>query len=414
VFVQKKNGAKVYVGLSGGVDSAVSAALLQKQGYKVVGVFIRIALPGYPCSAGEDKRHAMRVAAHLRMPFVEIDLSQEYQKKVFEVSMREFERGRTPNPDALCNREIKFGLFFDWAMAQGADFVATGHYARIAPENPLLRRDKHDPNSSAKDFPSLLMGIDANKDQSYFLWAVPQGKLAKTLFPVGGLHKAQVRRLAEAFGLPNAARKDSQGLCFLGDISIDDMLHQELVLVPGDVLDEVGAVVGRHEGAQAYTLGQRHGFTLQSTSPHTVPHYVVGKDLEFNTITVSQDKFPQKSSATEVKLSDTNWIGGPASGPCLARFRYRQELIPAELDAEHSAVVLQEPHYVPEGQSMVMYRGEQCLGGGIIEKASLKHPWRSSSTKQTAPASLSMSASSSPRLSARARRTPLRPKSHTT
>jgi tRNA-specific 2-thiouridylase len=368
MFARRQKGKKVYVGLSGGVDSAVSAALLQKEGYEVVGAFIRIALKGYPCSAGQDKLDAMRVAAHLRVPFLEVDLSQEYQKKVFEVSMREFERGNTPNPDALCNREIKFGLFFDWAMAQGAGFVATGHYARTAADG------------------ALLAGKDQNKDQSYFLWAVPQEKLSKTLFPVGGLQKSEVRKLAAKFGLPNAARKDSQGLCFLGQVSIEDMLHRELTLVPGDVLNLAGEVVGRHEGAPAYTLGQRHGFTLFATSPDTPPHYVVGKDMQFNTITVSPDKLPP-AGTTEVELAEANWLG-PASGPCLARYRYRGQLIPALLDAENSKVLLSEAHYVPVGQSLVLYRVERCLGGGIITKACL-----SSSPKQTAPPSLSTSAS---------------------
>src|SRR5581483_11317346 len=222
--------SRVCVGLSGGVDSALSAALLKKAGHDVVGVFIRIALPGYPCAAGEDKVWAQRAAAHLKIPFVEVDLSQEYRARVFELSMREFSEGRTPNPDALCNREIKFGLFFDWCMAQGADRVATGHYAQT------------------KDG-LLYVGADEEKDQSYFLTLVPQEKLKRTLFPVGHLRKSRVRALAKSLGLPNAARPDSQGLCFLGNVSMADMLARELALVPGDVLGESGEVVGRHRGA---------------------------------------------------------------------------------------------------------------------------------------------------------------------
>lgn len=372
---------KVYVGLSGGVDSAVSAALLQWQGYEVVGAFIRIVLPGYPCSAQDDKLAAQRVAARLGIPFVEVDLSAEYKKRVFELTMREFARGQTPNPDALCNREIKFGIFYDWCMAQGADFVATGHYARL-----------HDG--------ALLAGIDNNKDQSYFLWAVPQDKLVKTLFPVGGLRKWQVRLLARLLRLPNYARPDSQGLCFLGDISMSDMLHNELSLVPGDVLDEQGALIGRHEGAPAYTLGQRHGFELFGTGPHTKPHYVVAKDAEFNTITVSPHKFPKGARATEVVLRDTNWIGDVTSGRVSARYRYRGALIPATLDVEKGVVTLHEAHYVPLGQSLVLYthnplrsEARRCLGGGIIESATLK-AWLSLSTNQTARPSRSTNASS--------------------
>ena len=354
---------KVFVGLSGGVDSAVSAALLQKEGHEVTGVFIRIALPGYPCSAGVDQLDAMRVAAHLKIPFLAIDLSKEYKKRVFEISIKEFAKGRTPNPDALCNREIKFGLFFDWCMEQGADAVATGHYARVQQCVPL-RRDKHDPNSSGEHTVALLSGVDPDKDQSYFLWAVPETKLRQTLFPVGSLKKPAVRKLAQKLGLPNAERKDSQGLCFLGDVSIDDMLQQELTLVPGDVLNEEGAVVGKHAGVQAYTLGQRHGFELFNQGPSAVPQYVVGKDTEFNTVTVSAEKFPRGSTQTVVELSEENWIGDVVDGPCTARYRYRQTLIPANKNG--STITLLEPHFVPEGQSLVLYRGERCLGGGVI------------------------------------------------
>jgi len=352
---------RVFVGLSGGVDSAVSAALLKKDGYEVTGVFIRIAIDGYPCTAGVDKLDAMRVAAHLKIPFLSVDLSQEYIDRVFEISVAEFARGRTPNPDTLCNKEIKFGLFFDWCMAQGAEMVATGHYAKIVPDHffePVF----------------LYSGADSEKDQSYFLWAVPETKLRKTLFPVGHLQKPEVRRLAKKFGLPNSDRKDSQGLCFLGPVSINDMLHKELQLVPGNVLDEKWEVIGRHEGTAAYTLGQRHGFELSAQTPYTQPHFVVAKDITRNTITVSTNKFPEHVRETVVELSETNWIGEHKDGEYSARYRYRQKLIPAELVGE--LVVLKEPHFVPEGQSLVLYDlprgkagGARCVGGGVILNA---------------------------------------------
>ena len=372
---------RVFVGLSGGVDSAVSAALLQQQGYDVTGVFIRIAIDGYPCTAGADKLDAMRVAAHLKIPFLSVDLSQEYIDRVFEISVAEFARGRTPNPDTLCNKEIKFGLFFDWCMAQGAEMVATGHYAKLAAQSSCLRRDKHDPNSSVRNFAQpveLFAGADSDKDQSYFLWAVPEEKLRKTLFPVGHLQKPEVRRLAKKFGLPNSDRKDSQGLCFLGPVSINDMLHKELQLVPGNVLDEKWEVIGRHEGAAAYTLGQRHGFELSAQTPYTQPHFVVAKDIMRNTITVSTNKFPEHVRETVVELSETNWIGEHKDGEYSARYRYRQKLIPAELKqvksdftkgSRTSLVTLLEPHFVPEGQSLVLYDGARCIGGGVILKA---------------------------------------------
>ncbi|HUD02594.1 MAG TPA: tRNA 2-thiouridine(34) synthase MnmA [Candidatus Paceibacterota bacterium] len=349
---------KVFVGLSGGVDSAVSAALLQQQEHDVVGVFIRIALPGYPCSAGEDKISAQRVAAHLQIPFIEIDLSKEYADNVFAYTIAELAKGRTPNPDTLCNQKIKFGAFYEYARSHGADAVATGHYART--KNGLLYK-----------------GVDTDKDQSYFLWMVPHEVLKHTMFPIGEMRKTDVRALAAKFDLPNAARPDSQGLCFLSDTSIDEMIRRELEPLPGNVLDEAGTVVGRHDGAALYTMGQRHGFELFAHTPQTQPHFVIAKNNEANTITVSTERFPIKYKNTEVELAETNWIGVSEKGPCLARFRYRQTLIPAVLQELNSrgslapAVTLQEPHYVPYGQSLVLYQGQQCIGGGIVEKTRL-------------------------------------------
>lgn len=350
-----KTGTKVFVGLSGGVDSAVSAALLKQQGYEVTGVFIRIAIPGYPCPAAADRLSAMRVAAHLDIPFIEVDLSKEYEEQVFKPSIAEWGQGRTPNPDTLCNEKIKFGIFFDFCIKQGAEFVATGHYAQV--KEGLL-----------------YVSTDQNKDQTYFLWAVPDAALRQTLFPVGGLTKPEVRALAEKFGLPNSARPDSQGLCFLGDISLDDMLAHELPQTQGQVLSESGEVVGTHRGAALYTLGQRHGFELVAAGPHTEPHFVVAKDVAANTITVSPHRTPLNKAKTMIALTNPNWIGLVSAGPCKARFRYRQPLIPAELNQSADAwvVTLLEPHYVPEGQSVVLYRGERCLGGGVAADVTLE------------------------------------------
>lgn len=340
----------VFVGLSGGVDSAVSAALLREQGYEVRGVFIRIVVPGYPCTAGEDKISAMRVAAHLKIPFEEVDLSREYTEKVFADAVAGLRAGITPNPDALCNKEIKFGIFFDWCVSRGADYVATGHYAQV--KDGLLYK-----------------GADQNKDQSYFLWAVPGQKLARTLFPIGHMEKLHVRARAAALGLPNADRKDSQGLCFLGPLSLHELVEREASPAPGDVLGEDGRVVGRHTGVAQYTLGQRHGFNLYAHQPHTPPHYVIAKDVRHNTITVSVNKIPQ-AQATRVHLRDTNWIGDTEEGPCDAQYRYRQAHIPATFT--NTSVELLGGHYVPEGQSLVLYRGERCLGGGVVDSVELR------------------------------------------
>ncbi len=351
---------KVFVGLSGGVDSAVSAALLKKQGYDVTGVFIRIAISGYPCQAREDRIEAMRVAAHLKIPFIEIDLSEEYEREVFLPSIEEFKKGRTPNPDTLCNEKIKFGLFFGFAREHGADFVATGHYAQT---------------QGGK----LYRGKDAEKDQSYFLWMVREEVLHHTLFPVGGFIKKEVRALGEKFNLPNAARKDSQGLCFLGDISIEDMLKREISPTAGEVLSETGEIIGTHKGVALYTLGQRHGFELSASTPETKPHFVVAKDTAENTITVSENRFPVHVRKTRITLSNTNWIGELESGPLEAQYRYHGERIQAEFKRTVlkngsnglPSVILQTPQYVPEGQSLVLYSGERVLGGGVSESVTL-------------------------------------------
>lgn len=354
MFWQRKNKGKVFVGLSGGVDSAVSAALLKAQGYDVTGVFIRISLSGYPCSAGVDKIEAMRVAAHLSIPFLEVDLSKEYAETVLATTVGEYAKGNTPNPDTLCNREIKFGKFYDFARAHGADYIATGHYAQI--KNGELHTS-----------------VDDQKDQSYFLWMVPKEVLPHVLFPVGGLRKPHVRALAKKFKLPNAVRKDSQGLCFLGDTSVGDLLAREITLTPGNVLDEQGRVVGSHSGVQQYTLGQRHGFVLHAQTPDTAAHFVVGKDIEKNTLIVSTSPYPQGSTATHITLRESNWIGDIPPGPYEARFRYRQTVLSATLvTAEPAQVVLQAPRHVPHGQSLVLYKGTRCLGGGIVEGAKLQ------------------------------------------
>ncbi len=212
---------KVFVGLSGGVDSSVSAALLQSQGYDVFGVFIKVWQPDfYECTWKEDRLDAMRVCAKLNIPFYTLDLEKEYKKEVVDYMIEEYKNGRTPNPDVMCNKYIKFGGFFDWAMSQGADFVATGHYARLNKEHELVA------------------GRDSNKDQSYFLWTLTKEQLSKTLFPVGDIEKTEVRKLAKKFGLPTAEKKDSQGLCFIGKVDMAEFLHHFIETKPGPVLND--------------------------------------------------------------------------------------------------------------------------------------------------------------------------------
>lgn len=336
--------------MSGGVDSAVSAALLTRQGFDVTGVFIKTWHPDFlPCSWRQERREAMRAAAHLQIPFLTLDLEDTYRREVAERMVAEYAAGRTPNPDVLCNREVKFGGFLTFARSQGA-LVATGHYARVMREGG----ETH-----------LYSGRDPQKDQSYFLWMVGEKNLKDVLFPIGNMHKAQVRDLARRFRLPNAEKRDSQGICFLGEVSIEDFLSHFLELREGDVLDTHGRVIGTHRGAVLYASGQRHGFSV-SGSP--TPLFVVAKDIPRNTITVAPTP-PHEVLSRDVSLSSVNWIGTVEPGPCLARLRYRETLREAEFSFEGGRVTLylREPTLIPSGQSAVLYRGERVLGGGILD-----------------------------------------------
>ncbi len=342
---------RVFVGLSGGVDSSVAAALLQKQGYDVVGVFIKIWQPEFTeCSWPEDRRSAMRVAAHLKIPFLTVDLSKEYKRDVLSYMVREYRRGRTPNPDVECNRAIKFGAFLKWARAQGADFVATGHYAQV-------KKGKHGYE--------LHQSVDQTKDQSYFLWTLGQKELAHILFPVGGLKKIQVRRLAKQFGLPTFDRPDSQGLCFVGALNLRDFLGHYLPLKSGKVLDESRRRIGHHGGAHAFTLGQRHGFSVTSSSAVRGPQYVVAIDIKRNSITVSPKPTESPSASRHVRIDSIHGVGTRPHGALKARFRYRQPLMPVSV--AKGVTSFEEPVLAPRGQSLVFYRASECLGGGIVK-----------------------------------------------
>ena len=353
--------------MSGGVDSSVSAALLLEQGFDVTGVFIKVWQPDFlPCNWKEERRDAMRVAAHLGIPFVTLDLEAEYKKEVVDYMIAEYKKGRTPNPDVMCNRYVKFGGFFEWAMNQGADFVATGHYARVQVHNGDHRGDGH--------HYELLKGLDDNKDQSYFLWTLTKEKLAKTLFPVGDIEKPKVRELAEKFALPNAAKKDSQGLCFVGKIDMKEFLKHFIDEKAGDVLSAEGKVIGHHEGALFYTLGERHGFTIIKKTPDDKPYFVIAKDNEKNTLTVSNEKYETLDDeiCTMVTIVQTNWIGAlPYEHKTYqARVRYRGNLhdvkIRATSDTSSEITFINSKDVATPGQSIVVYDGEICMGGGII------------------------------------------------
>ncbi len=369
----KKSGGKrrVFVGLSGGVDSAVSAGLLLKDGYDVTGVFIKVWQPDWiECNWKEERRDAMRVAAHFGIPFVTLDLVNEYKQDVIDYMIREYSRGRTPNPDVMCNRYVKFGGFWKWAKEQGAEYVATGHYARVE-ENSV---------GGVKEY-NLLKGLDDNKDQSYFLWTLNEKDLSHILFPVGHLQKSDVRLLAEKFGLPNATKKDSQGLCFIGKVDIKEFLAHYIKTEKGKVLNERGEVVGEHNGSIYFTKGERHGFNLFSKTPNDAPYYVIDKDVDQNTITVSNKVGGLLPVGEKMAtISSVNWVSGKIPEfdpirhdffPLQARSRYRQELSDIRIvSANISEVTLEfaKPQDIlSAGQSLVIYDGEKCVGGGVIE-----------------------------------------------
>src|SRR3989344_2701458 len=368
----------VFVGVSGGVDSSVALALLQKEGYDVTGVFLKVWNPDWmECNWKEERRSAMRVCATLGVPFLTLDCEAEYKKEVVNYLIREYSLGRVPNPDVFCNKYVKFGVFLDKALEMGADFIATGHYARV---REFSISNFQFSNKNSKRF-ELLESVDKNKDQSYFLYTLNQEQIKHTLFPVGHLTKTEVRKLAEKFGLPTATKKDSQGLCFIGKVNMKDFLSHYIQPKRGDVLNTKGEVVGFHDGAMFYTIGERHGFTITKKSPEDPRFFVVSKDLEKNTITVaSKESESEKINNTKeimVKdlhiispMSDIGEYGSPTS-KLGVRIRYRQEkqecVLEKRSDGYH--IVFDVPQSaVPVGQSAVLYDGEICLGGGIIEE----------------------------------------------
>ena len=365
---------KVFVGLSGGVDSSVSAALLKEQGHDVTGVFIKVWQPPFlECTWKEERLDAIRVAAHLDIPFMTLDLEKEYKESVADYMVEEYKVGRTPNPDVMCNKTIKFGAFLKKALELGADFVATGHYARVR----AVKSKKYKVKSTTKceqaaKYYELHTGVDSNKDQSYFLWTLTQEQLKYILFPIGEYEKPQVRKLAEKFDLITATKKDSQGLCFMGKLDMKDFLKEFIPENRGDVLDENGKVIGYHDNAMYYTLGQRRGFIITQKTPEDIPYYIVAKDIGNNTITVSHKKGEHLyNEQKEVELTDTNWIPNvPKDGEELSvRIRYRQKLHECIVRHKNGKTLLEfaEPQTVDAGQSAVLYDGEQCVGGGVVE-----------------------------------------------
>jgi tRNA-specific 2-thiouridylase len=329
--------SKIYVGMSGGVDSSVTAALLKEAGHDVVGVYMKNwtqDLPGMKCPWADDLADAKRVAVQLGIDFKVFDFQEEYRQKVVDYMIREYQAGRTPNPDVMCNQEIKFKLFLDTALEDGAEMIATGHYARV--QDGTLR-----------------MGTDTHKDQSYFLYRVTSEALTHTLFPIGELLKPDVRAKAEAFGLVTAQKKDSQGICFVGEVGIKDFLQQYVTSDPGEIIDKkTGQRIGEHEGAIFYTIGQRHGLGVGGG----LPYYVVGKDMTQNIVYVTTN------------LNDEN-LWRDTLTKYQVRTRYRAHLVSCTVvfEGQTLKLQLQDPERaITPGQSAVLYEGDRVVGGGIV------------------------------------------------
>lgn len=353
---------RVVVGMSGGVDSSVAALLLKQQGYDVIGIFMKNwddTDENGVCTATEDYKDVAKVATQIGIPYYSVNFEKEYWQRVFTYFLDEYQKGRTPNPDVMCNKEIKFKAFLDYAVQLGADYVATGHYASIAQmEDGTVQ---------------LLRGADANKDQTYFLSQLSQAQLAKVMFPLGHLQKPEVRQLAEKAGLATATKKDSTGICFIGEKNFKTFLSQYLPAKTGKMMTEAGEVKGEHTGLMYYTIGQRQGLGIGGDGE---PWFVIGKDLATNTLMVGQGFHHPQLYATHLKASQLCFTTEEEKPPvftCTAKFRYRQPDIGVTVTLHSDAratVQFDEPvRAVTPGQAVVFYDGAHCLGGGLIDHA---------------------------------------------
>ncbi len=340
--------------MSGGVDSSVTAALLKEQGFDVIGVFMKNwseDFGDHGCTWAEDSEDARKVAQILNIPFYIWNFEKEYYDKVVEYFFREYAAGRTPNPDVMCNTEIKFKVFLEKALSLGADHVATGHYARI-------ERGK------------LLKGIDLSKDQSYFLYTLKRSQLEKIMFPIGHLKKSEVRLLAKKFNLPNAEKKDSQGICFIGKINVTEFLKAHVKAEVGEIVTATGKVLGSHDGLPYYTIGQREGMKLGGSGPY----YVVSKDFSANRLVVTNDKQDEQLWKKSFTVSELSWVNTSPDLPLHTgvTIRYHHPEYSAKLEqisGNKLKVIFDQPQRaITPGQSAVIYQGEELLGGGIIEQ----------------------------------------------
>ncbi len=352
--------SRVVVGMSGGVDSSVAALVLKEAGYDVIGIFMKnwdeVDEGGF-CAADADYDDVRRVCEQIGIPYYSVNFEREYWDRVFVYFLNEYKKGRTPNPDVMCNKEIKFKAFLEKALHLDADFLATGHYAQVG---------------RGHDSFQLLRGRDGNKDQSYFLYVLGQEQLAKTLFPIGHLTKREVRQIAKRAGLATADKKDSTGICFIGEKDFKEFLGQYLPAQPGEMRTPDGLFMGRHDGLMYYTLGQRKGLGIGGEGE---PWFVAGKDLVSNTLLVVQGHDHPALFSRGLTALDLHWIGGrpPAQRfECTAKFRYRQadQAVTVELSEDGAKVKFhKKQRAITPGQAVVFYQDTVCLGGGTIENA---------------------------------------------
>lgn len=351
---------RVVIGMSGGVDSSVAALLLKEQGYDVIGIFMKnwddTDENGF-CTATEDYNDVIRVCNQIGIPYYAVNFEKQYWDKVFTYFLEEYKAGRTPNPDVMCNKEIKFKAFLEHAVNLGADYVATGHYAQVVFKDGEYK---------------MLRGLDQNKDQTYFLNQLSQEQLSKVMFPLGHLEKSRVREIAKEANLATAAKKDSTGICFIGERNFKEFLSQYLPAKPGKMETFDGEIKGKHDGLMYYTIGQRHGLGIGGSGE---PWFAIGKDLERNVLYVGQGFHHEKLYSDSIFANKISWVSNrakPQEFECTAKFRYRQEDHRVKvriLDDNQAEVIFHEPiRAVTPGQAVVFYQEEECLGGGTIDQ----------------------------------------------